>query len=293
MPGHVEPFEDVLELRVCFDALFHLRPQLTEIALLLLQNFLAGQRAMPGTNEFDIELLGSIEDANPRCGIRMTHVVESPIGAGVPRAQDLLLRQVHKRIAGRVGMAQEEELDVLLAVVEHQLFVEEQVGHLEDALGHVLAPGLALAGICEFLGPVDPQEPAAIGLSHDARPGIGEHRVAIGMIAVMVRIEDVADRLVGGLLDGRDDVARLLGEVGVEDDDVILENDPDVIAAAEDNRRVRGADRRIAEEHAGGDLTHLVELHRSERIAGRHGGGNSEKAKQQHESTAHEKTPRC
>src|SRR5579871_4202724 len=91
------------------------------------------------------------------------------------------------------------------------------------------------------------------------------------MIAVVVRIEDVADRLVGRLLDGGDHVAGFLGEVGVDDQDVILEDDPDVVAAAEWHVLVGGADRRVAEEDARGDLLDLVEFHRRQ-VGGRRGG---------------------
>ena len=55
-------------------------------------------------------------------------------------------------------------------------------------------------------------------------------------------------------LDGLDHVAGLLGEVGVDDDDVILEDNPDVVAAAEGDGRAFRADGRIAEEDAGGDF---------------------------------------
>src|SRR5262249_24407683 len=63
------------------------------------------------------------------------------------------------------------------------------------------------------------------------------------------------------LLDGLDDVAGLLGEDGVDDDDVVLEDDPGVVAAAEGNLGVGSADGGVAEEDAGGDLLDLVELH--------------------------------
>src|SRR5262249_5119384 len=51
-----------------------------------------------------------------------------------------------------------------------------------------------------------------------------------------------------------------LGEVGVDDHDVVVEHDPDVVAAAED-AGVGGADGAIAEEDAGGDLLDVVEFH--------------------------------
>ncbi len=125
-----------------------------------------------------------------------------------------------------------------------------------------LRPVGPLPASANSLGPSTRSRRRAVGLGDDAGAGLGEDGVAVGVVAVMVRIEDVADRLVGRLLDGRDDVAGFLGEVGVEDEDVILEDDPDIVAAAEDDRLVGGADRGVAEEDAGGDFADVVELHR-------------------------------
>src|SRR5262249_42333462 len=68
-------------------------------------------------------------------------------------------------------------------------------------------------------------------------------------------------RFVGGLLDRVEDIGRFLGEVGVDDDDVVLEDDPDVVAPAERDGLVGGADGRVAEEDARCDLPDVVELH--------------------------------
>src|SRR5437660_10411871 len=97
----------------------------------------------------------------------------------------------------------------------------------------------------------------------------------------MVRIEDIADRLGGGLLDGGNDVPRLLGKIGVKDDHEVLEHDPDVVAAAESDRLVRGTDRGVAKVNAGSDLTHLIKLHSGQGFAGPQRGAKTEKANQQ------------
>ncbi len=136
------------------------------------------------------------------------------------------------------------------------------------ALGDILTSRGALAGVGELLGAIDAQQTRAVGLGDDVGAGLREDRVAISVVAVVMRVDDVADRFIGGLLDGRDDVAGFLGEVGVEDDDIILEDNPDIVAAAEDDRLVGGADRGVAEEHAGGDFADLVELHRRRLIGG-------------------------
>ena len=158
-------------------------------------------------------------------------------------------------------------------------------------VGDVLAARRPLAGLREFLRAVDAQQAGAVGLGDDAGPRLGEDGVAVGVVAVVVRVEDVADRLVGGLLDGRDDVAGLLGEVGVEDDDVILEDDPDVIAAAEEDRFVGGADGGVAEEDAGRDFADLVELHLRRLVGAVRGSGDSKEG-DKWQATAHGDTPR-
>src|SRR5207248_11146514 len=152
------------------------------------------------------------------------HVVVTAVDAGVAGAEDLVPGQIGAGVAGGVGVAEVEELDALaLAVVEDQLVVEDDVGHLQRAVADVLAAHRPAAGLGELLRPVDAQQAGAVGLRDDAGPVLGEDGVAVGVVAVVVRVEDVADRLVGGLLDGGDDVLGLLGEVGVDDGDVVLE----------------------------------------------------------------------
>ena len=159
--------------------------------------------------------------------------LNAPLTQASPVQRILCLRQIGKGVAGGVGMAEEQELDALLAVVEHELVVEDEVRHLEMLSRTSLRPIGPLPASANSFGPLTTQQAGAVGLGDDARALLGEDRVAVGVVAVMVRVEDIADRFIGGLLDGGDDVARLLGEVGVDDDDVILEDDPDVIAAAE------------------------------------------------------------
>ncbi len=107
VPGHVQRLEDVLELFIRRDSLFHLVAQLDEITLLFAQDFLAGQGAVAGTDELHVELHGSIQDANPRRRVGMAHIVEGTVGASIASAEDFVLGQIHEGVAGRVGMAQE------------------------------------------------------------------------------------------------------------------------------------------------------------------------------------------
>jgi hypothetical protein len=126
-------------------------------------------------------------------------------------------------------------------------------------------------------------------LRDDRRPLLGKHRVAVGMIAMVMRVEHVTDRFLGGLANIGDDVARLFGEVGVVDQDIILEDDPDVVAAAEDHALVGGADRRVAEENARRDLPHLIELHLGDRLPREPGTDKTEQ--QSRQSGAHGGSP--
>ena len=113
----------------------------------------------------------------------------------------------------------------------------------------------------EFFRSVDAQEAGAIGLGDDTGARVREDHVPISVVAVVVRVEHIADRLVGRFLDRLDDVVGFLGEVGVDDHDVVLEYDPDVVAAAEGNVGALRADRRIAEEDARRDFLDVVEPH--------------------------------
>ena len=76
----------------------------------------------------------------------------------------------------------------------------------------VLAASRPFAGVREFLRAVDAQQTGTVRLGDDARSGLGKNGVAVSVIAVMMGIKHVADRLIVVLLDRLDDVARLLRE---------------------------------------------------------------------------------
>src|SRR5207248_11498872 len=77
---------------------------------------------------------------------------------------------------------------------------------------------------------------------------LGPDRVAVGMVAMVVRVEDELDGLGGDLLGVIDHFARTAGEIGVDDDEVILHLDDGVVAVA------LVLDVAFAEPDAGGDL---------------------------------------
>src|SRR5262249_51787650 len=69
----------------------------------------------------------------------------------------------------------------------------------------------------------------------------------------------------------------------------VLEDDPDVVATPKGDLGVAGADRRVAKEHAGGDLLDLVKLHLGQ-IAGA-GGAEDGQAQQEGTGGAHSTSP--
>src|SRR5262249_10551926 len=156
--------DDIGHGLVGVDALLHEPPQVHEVVLLLLQQVLAGDGAVAGADQADVELLHALQGPDPRGRVGMAHEVEGAIDAGVAGAEDLVLRQVGAGTAGGVGVAEEQELDALRAVVEDELVVEDDVGHLEAAFADVLAAAGAAAGLGELLWAVDAQQAGAVGL---------------------------------------------------------------------------------------------------------------------------------
>src|SRR5262249_38543757 len=157
---------------------------------------------------------------------------EGAVDAGVARAENFFPGQVRQSVARRMRVSEKQKLDPMLTVVQHQLFVEDEAGDLEVALGDVLPTGESLAGLSKFLRSLNSEEPGTVSLGDDARARLAEDRVAIGMIAVMMGVQDISNRLVCRLSDRLDDVGCFLRKRGVDDDDVVLEDDPGIVAAA-------------------------------------------------------------
>ena len=83
-------------------------------------------------------------------GVGMARVVVRSIQAGIARADNLVPRQISDGIPWRVSMAKEQELDPLLAVVKHQLVVEDHIRHFQAAVGDILAAVRATTGFGEL-----------------------------------------------------------------------------------------------------------------------------------------------
>jgi hypothetical protein len=202
-----------------------------------------------------------------------------------------VLRQIGEGVAGGVRVPQKKKLDALLSIIEHQLFVEDDRRRLECTGRHILASRRSFPGQFELCRTFHPQEQSAVRLGDDACPRIGKNRIAVRMIAVVMRVEHVTDGFIGRLLDRGNYILGFLREVGIDDYDIILENDPDVIAAAKRDVRALGADGRVTEEHAGSDFLDVVEVHfRQIAIAsmGRHARPDKRDYPEGESSTSHD-----
>ena len=190
----------------------------------------------------------------------MAHEVKRPVDAGVPGTEDAMLGYPGDRIPRGVGVAHEQKLNPLGAIVQNKFVIEKQVGNAKGAFRDILSGIGALGGIGKFLG-VSLHLFGAKAMANNGGTLGGPHRVAPSVIAMVVRIKDIADRFFGCLFDFGDNIPGLFGEVGVDHHDIVLENDPGVVASAKREQRVGGRDLGKPEKDPGGDLTHFAVLH--------------------------------
>ena len=107
-----------------------------------------------GQNLLHVQLLGTLHDLDPGCGVALARVIERPVHARVAGAEDFVLRQIEKGVAGGVSVPEEVEHGPLLAVLENVLVVEDDVGHLEPAVRTSSRPPLPLPASANSLGPL-------------------------------------------------------------------------------------------------------------------------------------------
>src|SRR5262249_16360387 len=155
------------------------------------------------------------------------------VHAGIACAKELVFGEIGKRIAGSMSVTQKQEFDSLLAIVQNELVVKDHDWDLERALGHIFSSGGTSASLSEFLGAHITEDSKTGCLGNDAAAGIRKDSVAVCMIAVVMSVQNITDRFIGGFLDGLDHVAGFFGKIGIDDRDVVIEDDPDVVAAAE------------------------------------------------------------
>src|SRR5208283_3762758 len=190
------------------------------------------------------------EAKDPACGIRMTHEIERPIHASVARAKNLLPWKISNCIPAGVSVANGKDLDALAAVINQVLVVEGYVGLLEYILLEVVASLRPRGCLFPLLGTIDREQAARWPAGNDLGTFLGPDAVSVGMISVMVRVENVPDGFLRRFLDVRNHVAGFLGKVRIHHEDIILENDPDVIASAKGNIGIGRGYGGIAEEDA-------------------------------------------
>ena len=107
------------------------------------------------------------------------------------------------------------------------------------------------------------------GDSHVRQGGcasLGPDWIAVGMVAVVMSIEDVLDGFGRDAVGGFQGESRAAGEIGVDDDQVILHLDDDVVGVAE-VREVA-----FTEPDAGNDQFDLARLRLGTGREKRHGG---------------------
>ena len=245
--GDVESLLDRFERQPLVNPCLDVGAELEEPALLVGEDLRAPHLAVAGAERLHAEILHRAEDGDPAFGVGVAGVVEGTVHAGVAGEQDPVLRQPGNGIAGGVGVAEEEKLDALVAVVEDELVREVEGGDLVGE-GAILARPVLLRPL-EAVGPLRLEEGLAPLLGDDGRPELHVLHVPVGVVAVVVRVEDELDRLVGPFADRGDDVLRLAGEVGVDDEDEVAEDNEALVAAGEHRLGLR-----LAEEDAGSDF---------------------------------------
>ena len=189
---------------------------------------------MAGADDFCAELFHGFKGLDPLGDVAVCRVVVGAVHARVAGEKDLFIRQPSPAVAVRVRDAEVEEFHAVFAVVKNHLAAVEQRRRFEFARGDI---GARLRGVLPASGFV--AEDAGLIFFHlldhaDVRDGrraiFHPHLVPVRVVAVVVRVECKADRLAGDRLDLRDDFLRAGGEVAINDEHVILEDDPAVVA---------------------------------------------------------------
>ena len=196
-----------------------------------------------------------LDNFGPVGHVSVAHPVVRTVGHGVAGTQYLLLGQVGKAIAPRVRPAEEVELDPARTIVDHVRRLIESLarrfGRIPVQFRYILAAG-GVGSPAGWFVPAHLFRYALIGEGGGAC--LGPERVAISMIAVMMRIEDVLYRFRGNRLDVRHERPCAARVVRVHDNQIIGHLDDDVIAMAE---LIQIA---LAKPHAWNDLLNGFQL---------------------------------
>ena len=155
----------------------------------------------PGRTYSTVKCLGGADDLGPIADVGVGGEVIGAVDHGVAGAEHVFLGQIDETIAAGVGPAVEIEADFASAVLEDEGALVKGLGAVRGGLevadiGAVLGGGLPAGGFeaFHFFGDAD------VGEGRGA--GFGPDGVAVGVVAVVVRVEDVLDRLIGDSFGG-------------------------------------------------------------------------------------------
>ena len=224
-------------------------------------------QAVPGAYHAGLQRLGRRQRPHQVGDARVAHGVVWPVHAGVAREQDAFPGQPREAVAAGVRDAQVEQLHAHRAVVHDELVPEQQGGRRQARGAHVRARrrlGLPTArGSPKEPGLVPPHLGEDALMRDDGGPLRDPRLVAVGVVAVVVRVEGEADGLGRGCPDLGEDVGRARGEVGVDDEHLVAQDDPAVVGMAASDEVA------LMKPHAGGHLLGLAHLGEGQRRGGR------------------------
>src|SRR6185503_16159727 len=161
----------------------------------------------------------------------MTQIIEGPIHYSIAGAKNSFLWQINEAIAACVRPAKEMELHFTAAILQDKLLLFEglfwrlgrgqiQSGHVFTSLGSAL-PACWLVTF-HFLGNSN--------VGQCGRSQLGPERITVSVVTVMVSVKHVLYGLFRCFLDIRHASFRTTGEVGVDNNQVVLHLDPDIVA---------------------------------------------------------------
>src|ERR1035438_2165205 len=227
--GGLQVFDRLALVDASFDGLVQLHHEL----LLAGDELAAAGHSVAGQHELHFQLFGGAQHGGPVADVGVHGGVVGPVDHGVAGAEDLFFRQIGEAVAAGVGPSKVEEFNFALAVVEDELRLGDvllgRLGRVAMEFGHI---GAALDG----------GQPARrfqafhfggyTGEGDGGRPGLGPDRVAVNVVAVVVRVEDILDGLGREAFAIGHGAARAAGIVGFDDHQIIFHLDDRVIAVA-------------------------------------------------------------
>ena len=197
-----------------------------------------------------------LQRRNPLQHRSIPGVVERSVDAGIAREQHPLLRQPRESIPLRVRHPEVDQLRPLLPVVEDHPIPEQQRRRHQPGTGDIRSsaslplPSPGRRPEQPRLEPLHRLQHPFVG--HDGRALIRPHRIAVGVVPVMMRVEGEPDGLRRPLADLREHLVRAGGKVGIHHQHVIPEHDPSRVA-------VRPSDEiSLMEPNPGRDLLRLA-----------------------------------